>query len=656
MAFGLARWVFWSDAPAVFFFADGLALATLAGFCGAGCAGLYRAGWTHVAPALATASVAAVSLLPWLGEFAAPMIVGSFALVLLAGFLPGLLRERGWLLGGHTVPLALFAAGVGVAAGAAYLLPERLPAWWVPPALAVAALVLAPSLLPAARTAWLAIALPAAGLALLAVLPAREPAPPAFEPGPAVARGETMMHQAAAAEIRPTSVVLIVLDTLRRDRMSLYGYGRATTPGLENWARDARVFEDATAPSSWTIPSHASIFTGLHPRSHGARLERVDEGYEPRGLDESFDTLAEIAVDHGVQTAAISSNFAYGHLRHGMAQGFESWSAHPHQTRPRFEPVEAQVRRLLGWPFHQVYTPLHLGDPITESAIEWLDWHRKERFFLFVNYMDVHMPTFLRTSPEIQNDDELDDDHLGEEVVFELLRDPQHRERAARTLGNRYDRHLIRLDRAVTRLLSHIEASGLASSTTVIVTSDHGEYLGERGLAYHVIDLHPEVVNVPLLVRGPNITPGRSRRPTSLVDLFPTILASLGIEAPDNHGTLLEEPRNEPLVSELYGQYKSFLWEDPTYALRFDRRVRSIRFDRFRYLEYSNGHRELYDLSNDPKQRDNLAATRPDLVARGAHELRRWLTARPDFLSERTLHQNLDPAEAERLRALGYLD
>jgi arylsulfatase A-like enzyme len=464
----------------------------------------------------------------------------------------------------------------------------------------------------------------------------------------------------ASAPAPDRRAILIVLDTLRRDRVSLYGYPRATTPELDRFAREALVFEDASATAPYTLPTHASMFTGLHSRSHGARLERTDSGRRLHGLDTSALTLAERAQQAGYRTAAIVSNFAYAQeAPHGLEQGFGLWLAErPRVAGPRFAPALWLLGLLGRRPPRYAQEPLLFdAEAITDAAIRWLDRHAGEPFFLLLNYMDVHQPLFLRDGEPAPHDPaELEVEDISPEQALRWLEDPARAEALRVTLSNRYDRHLRRLDAGLGRLFRHLEASGLLAKATVIVTADHGEYLGEHGLAFHVLDLHAPVVNVPLIARGPGFAPGRTQRPTQSTDLFPTLLEALALPVPaDVQGVSLQLPQTRPIVSELYSQYHGFLLRPP-FAERFDRIARSIRFDRYRLIEHSNGRAFLFDLESDPEEAHDLAGELPDRVADGREALRRWLDATPEARQTATPEAQLTEEEKARLRALGYLD
>src|SRR5262249_12968071 len=153
---------------------------------------------------------------------------------------------------------------------------------------------------------------------------------------------------------------------------------------------------------------------------------------------------------------------------------------------------------------------------------------RGRPFFLFVNYLDVHRPNLRRPTPEVPLEDEIAIPRYFPELTS-VLRGKPLAERVRRSLVNAYDRELEHLDGELGRLFRWLETSGLSDEVVVIVTSDHGEYFGEHGLIDHAVHLYNEAVDVPLIVKGPGIAPGRIERPVQLVDVFPTALEVLGL-------------------------------------------------------------------------------------------------------------------------------
>jgi arylsulfatase A-like enzyme len=455
--------------------------------------------------------------------------------------------------------------------------------------------------------------------------------------------------------MKPRSVVLVVLDTLRRSNLALHGYGRRTTPNLDRWAERALVFDQATSVSSWTMPAHASMFTGLYPRSHGAHGYRSGKQKESTyRLPDACDTLAEIVSRAGLSTAAVVANHLYLEPRFGTDQGFGVYFVDPPRPGFRFPPADALVGRLdpraadaLEWPY--------LRDTfVTDAALDAVEQLRGQPFFLFVNYLDVHRPNDRPPTPEVPEEDELVVPRYFPELTSVLRGEPID-PRVKRSLVNAYDRELQHLDGELARLLARLAEADLAEETLVIVTSDHGEHFGEHGLVDHAALLYDEVVHVPLLLRGPGIVPGRRADPVSLVDVFPTALEFLGLPVPEacQGASLLQAPGPREIVSEWYAAANGFLLHSQ-YRGRFDHDLRSIRIGRWRLLEDATGRIELFDLEADPRELADRAIAEPATVAELRARLAAWEAGHPAGESVPLGDAPTSRERSEALRRTGY--
>lgn len=466
------------------------------------------------------------------------------------------------------------------------------------------------------------------------------------------------------------SAILIVLDTLRRDHMSLYGYARKTTPAIDERARRGIVFDDATSVANWTLPAHASMFTGLWPRSHGAyrlhgprtipageqdpnrpgaqpsrRGQRRTPGqrhqnFEPLAAERQ--TLAEIARAAGYRTAGFTANYFNVGPSLGMSQGFQDYLS----RGPRAAGMLPSTARDLGrwWDGRRAQyeeMPYFTAPEITRAAISWLEHNRGTPFFLFLNYLDVHAPNAAPGSQGVPFEDELPmtaaDREKGEAEGQATLSAA-----VRRGLVNEYDRELIHLDRWIGVLLDYLEKSGLTEKTLVVLTSDHGEYLGEHQLVGHLKDIHAEVVNVPLVIWQPGWTPGRTSHPVQLLDLFPTILQYLDLRVPEGtQGEPVMEVEH-PIVSELSGGAQT-----PT--------IRTIRIGEYRYFGGADGEERLFHIPTDPGEKNDLVHARPERAALGRARLDDWLKGIPEAPPSSLPPTELDPEALEGLRALGYV-
>lgn len=423
----------------------------------------------------------------------------------------------------------------------------------------------------------------------------------------------------ACAAPGPANLLLIVIDTCRADRMSLYGYPRATTPELEALAADGVVFEQAITPVSQTLPSLATLVTGTYPPQHGVRVNGRSR------LPGSRTTLAELLREEGYATGAIVSAFPLD-ARFGIDQGFESYDADFRRsihTRTR--------RRHLPHPdFEQ------RADEATDKALAWLRAQREARparpFFLLVHYFDPHFPY-----------------------------DPPAPYRGPHP----YEGELSLTDAEIGRLLRDLREMRLLDATLVVLAGDHGEILDpSRPGAHHAGYLEEAVLRVPLVLRYPERLPAR-RVPeqVSLVDVAPTILDVLGLPSSETFRgeSLLPLIRGDASRVRPWAYFETLYWqlERPTGLARFGLRREGLKYVRsLRSAGPEQGiSEELYDLRRDPSEEANLLATGSltPLEQETLAALRRTLS---ELLGESARGEpvTLRPDEEQRLRALGYLD
>ena len=548
--------------------------------------------------------------------------------------------------------VACALAGVGPpVAGRIATSPASIDAWLATAALVAAMTVIVRRAEWGTRAPLVAVAATAllAGSAFLRI--ATQP-----PPGSHLIEGQDGVGRIASQE-RP-NLILISLDTVRADRLSAYGSERDTSPWLASFAQQASLFSNATAASSYTLPSHASMFTGLFPRSHGAdvtetggislsELGRLDDSVSVAPLSPDALTLAEVVADAGLTTGAVCANSAYLYRRFGLHQGFETYVDSEPQ-RPRARPVGLELGTRLPivrrWSFYRLVLGNErfylLASEVNELALKWLEDSKDRRFFLFLNYMDAHEPYLpigdyrdlwpLAGSP-----------YAG--IIRREERELDDEEYRASTAA--YDAEIRYLDDHLRVLFERLEEWGLMEKTVVIVTSDHGESFGEHGRYGHAVSVYQSEVHVPLIVREPGQTVGRQDpRRSHLVDVMPTALDLLGLPAPEGlQGASLfgEGPREQPTVAEL-GRYLRDISEQ------------AVVRDRWKLIASPGFTPELYDLVEDPNERSDLAANRTDVVEALTAEL-------ASFEDEVTIRFEpmetpVDEEALERLRALGYVE
>jgi arylsulfatase A-like enzyme len=398
------------------------------------------------------------------------------------------------------------------------------------------------------------------------------------------------------------NLILVLVDTLRADHLSLYGYPEPTTPRLDRWAQErAAVFLQTVAPAPWTIPSHLSLFTGLDPLHHGVNYEQPAPA--------TLVTLAERLRDEGYATWAVTGGGYLG-PRFGLVQGFDRvrhWNSRGERDRE---------------------LPTHLG-----VASGWLRGLPERPFFLFLHTYEVHVPYRAALEGEPAPADWVPLLRQVQELTPEngyrarrrfVIRDfVQRTERLVEEdelalVPRIYDNGVRFMDQQIGGFLEALPELGLDRNTVVVFTSDHGESLGEKNLAGHCY-LYDNNLLVPLLVALPDGRGAGLRIPhqVRLLDLAPTLLEALGFAAPEGLD-------GESLLPLLDGRPPTRQREAWSYALATNNGMAVRLGNRLKYM-YSNsawtpgaGEEQLFDLTRDPAEEHDLAATAPQL-----EELRR---------------------------------
>jgi arylsulfatase A-like enzyme len=441
----------------------------------------------------------------------------------------------------------------------------------------------------------------------------------------------------------PPNIVLITLDTTRADHLGAYGYAGGTSPNLDRFAERAVVYERAYATSSWTLPTHASIFTGLLPMQHGA--QSVPKGpnrsldYGVRPLGESFTTLAELLGGAGYRTGAVVGGPAL-HRELGVAQGFELYD-------DELKTPQAQVQ---GKRAEQVAT----------AAVDLVRRFGAGPYFLFVNFFDPHAPYAPPAPYDRGLADPEDGDQRGPLIEQLLAGEPPRpvsqyseakRAWIARMLAG-YDAEIRYMDAHLGRLLEAVAASPRGGETLIVVTSDHGESFGEHYFLSHGAHLYEHNVRVPLLIRAPG-TDGAARvaTPVQIHRLFALLLRAAGVPLPEgvddrdlatDGGDIVLQVQRSDLNVRMFGEF-------------FDRDLVAIQAWPHKLVVGTKGERELFDLERDPEELRDLAAGEPERVRSLAARLRATAAQHPPQYSEAS-RAELQPATEEALRALGYIE
>lgn len=409
-------------------------------------------------------------------------------------------------------------------------------------------------------------------------------------------------------------VVLISLDTLRRDRLGCYGSPRATSPRLDAWAAArAQVFDDAVADSNWTLPSTASLLTGLSTGQHGVLAF-------PSTLDERTRTLAEILSEAGYGSTALTEG-GFVSPAFGMHRGFDLFVVQPHHGSDWSRALERVVRRGEDQPQFLFLHTYRAHSP----------WPEDERF------ADPAAPYAGPLAGRDLTDDVLDALQRGE-----IPAGPAEQAEVRR----RYDAAVARLDVFVGPFLDDLEAALPVGRRMIVVTSDHGEHLFEHGHITHGRSLHGAVLDVPLLVSWPGGVPtGRSAAPAAGVDLVPTVLDVLGLRPPaDLPGRSLWHAAAAPVLR--VSQHADL--------------ARAADFDGWKLIAPDAGRQgagrpTLFHRASDPAELADRSLEDGPRADRLAQALAEWLARHPPPAGGAGAPAELDAGQIDDLTALGYL-
>jgi arylsulfatase A-like enzyme len=432
------------------------------------------------------------------------------------------------------------------------------------------------------------------------------------------------------------NVLLISVDTLRRDHLSVYAEHDgvpvlAETPRMDALAEQGVLFLDAVTPVPETAPSHGSMFTGLHPLRHGL----LSNGHSLFG---GFDTLATRLRKEGYATAAFVSSFAVD-SRTGLDRGFHLYDD---DFSRRFRGIsELQVFKVftralmkLGRPEKHAWLLERSGQRTNARARDWLADRGEKPWFAWVHYFEPHAP-YEGPNAEV--------DHR------ELIADPEHvyTEDESRALRRLYAGEVEAVDGIVGEILDALEASGHADNTVVVLVADHGEQLGEHHIDFHHHGLFEESIRVPLILRVPYLNlQGEVSQAVRLMDITPTVLAAVGnepLERSEGENLLayVNTPSRPSMSCTLMGRQAPAMGAGALFGLR-TQDVKVI-------LDVAADRAFMFNLKTDRLEQDDISEAQVDTI----------LQARAMIDQERAATAQQGPgasaSDRERLRALGYV-
>ncbi len=417
-------------------------------------------------------------------------------------------------------------------------------------------------------------------------------------------------------------VVIVVLDTLRADHLSQYGYPLDTSPALAAFAATATRYTQAWAPSPWTVPSTAAILTGLHPLRHQLR-------HPGDVLPEAIDTLPEMLRREGWHTAAYSYNVSVS-PKHALDQGFDQFTRN--------------TGKVLGYPN---------AGRMTRAAKAWVA-EQTEPFFLYLQPMNCHGPYKVpseRRSAVLGHTPSTAFEYYGP-MMRKILKEGRLAAREKVTgahlssLQEQYDTAIRYTTDEVAEVFDALRAAGRYDAATIVLTADHGEEMFEHGGFSHGYSLHREVLNVPLLVKLPGQTQAQEvNTPVTLMDIAPTVLVAQGLALPPLDGAPLDRAADRALV----------------FDINWPRRIvgQALLEGGFKLLSIKQdytGRKDtllLYDTLLDPGETQDLSAEMPAKASEMSSRLSVLAAGLAGSIEPDNVLSEMDQAQLE---ALGYLE
>ena len=467
------------------------------------------------------------------------------------------------------------------------------------------------------------------------------------------------------------NIVFVLIDTLRADRLSCCGYRKRTSPNMDKLAESGLLFENAIVSAPWTLPSHASLFTGLLPSEHGATDENLY-------LRDDVPTLAELLSEMGYCTVAHATGNGWLSNDTNLMRGFCHFYGPTYHAPPRV--LGSRLLRKIRW---KVRTTLKLDTKhrFTSAldAIEgYLNVYQKkaEPLFFFLHLMETHMP--YRPSQKAMKKfglDKVDPDliiYLQEKFREYRTAPEKMTDEQLKILSDMYDACIATVDSRLNRLFRLVRNREHRENTILVVTSDHGEQVGEHGIVNHWMSLYDVLLRVPLIIWGAGKL-GEGIRVSQQVqhkDLFYTLLDIAGYDGTKVNGEIIKSKSfiemaagTSPFPEYTFAQQayaKMTLEHIRKYNPSFNNETlvspkQAVRTNRFKYIKYGTGNEELFDIRSDPQETENVIDKYPEVT----EELRNRLNSLPTSSGAEAANsdqvEDFDPQVKKQLEDLGYM-
>jgi len=494
------------------------------------------------------------------------------------------------------------------------------------------------------------------------------------------------------------NIIFIVMDTTRLQNISCYGYDKTTMPFLDQFAGNSILYQNAISVASWTLPAHASFFTGTFPVKHRTYAYAAGTNWGGGNvLPAKFKTLAELLQKLGYETVGFSSN-TFVSESFGLSKGFErffiTWQIF--QTQADLSYIQAKLADCRGFGKIKQYVQELIKGNLFKNLLNGIygryfqftwdygarrinnhvkSWYSRLRdqerpFFLFINYMEAHLKyrppeafRYLFLPPDISKSEV---GKVNQDPLLFLSGKIEMSQRDFNILESLYNAELWYLDYKMKEIFDFLESE--LDHSIVIITSDHGENIGEHSLMSHFYGLQETLIHIPLIVKLPGLSEGKKEvlKIVQPVDIFPTLLEILGHEDEDV-GTqfqgfnILSSDKRQYAVAELLAPVPpiEFFFKRTGIASdllrpKYERRLRAFRDHRFKYVWDFNGQEELFDLVTDPGESSNLAGTEEKKLAEFRQYREAWEYKHRRDEEEISLTE-LDQDVLKRLKGLGYL-
>lgn len=431
-----------------------------------------------------------------------------------------------------------------------------------------------------------------------------------------------LVHCDNFSKQKKPNIVFISLETLRADHLEVYGYARWTAPTLARLASKGIVYSYALSQAPWTLPSVATMHTGLYPSEHGAT------GAETK-IHDNIVTLAEVLKQEGYYTIGIASH-VFVDKKHGLAQGFDVFD-------------ESQI---LG---HNAVT----SHALTKIAIDELEKHSERPFFLWIHYFDPHFSYIRHPAFGFARNYK---GPLSDMITMSDIIALQQKQKITRNdiefIKDVYDEEIAYTDAWIGELIKYFNQEGLDKKTIMFFTGDHGEYFMERGRFFHGKDVYNELVHVPLIISGnidKNLQGTIVNEPVEVLSIPKTIMRLLDIkEYPFRGVDLLNMLNQKPSVTPIF--------TEGGYAWGKDFKKKAVVLQGWKLINnLDDNSYEMYNLSNDYHEKINLWNTDNDTVLAMKEQMLPLLKKFPFSVQRKEETIKLDEKTIERLRSLGYI-